>query len=303
MKQRITLIVLVITLMIVFAACGKTRQTENRIELYFGTVAGDHWDISNVKIEYDEVYLEKKMSGRTGKVFISTPIENFDSIAEKYGFSPSQMDPDNETTVFYHDETDGQNRSLLIWPTGRIRYKTGIPETYFETNLSIKDCVELSKEVLKKYSLTRYSFDNDYSVSTSSTTDTTDNKTTIIGYTVSLYFLLDGSTLYGGPRVNIQFNGNGEVVSLMYNRPDYVENGETKLESVKSILNRIKQGSIPMMYGLDEKPDRITIEDVELCYYSQTVEDNTEIVQPVYLFSAVGHYENEDLPFSICTFI
>ena len=115
----------------------------------------------------------------------------------------------------------------------------------------------------------------------------------------NLYFLLDGTSLYGEPRVTIQFNGNGEVVSIMYNMPDYVKGDVASIKSVSRILQSIQRGEVPVMYDLDSIPDRITIEDVELCYYSQTFEENVAIAQPIYVFNSVGHYENEEVPFRI----
>lgn len=300
MKYKLQFSIIIIVIMMTFsAACGQTGKTDTRRELFFGTVAGDNWDISDVRIDYDSNILEKKIPVEKSSVYVSTKIEDCSSIAEKFGFSASQICSGDDATVEYRSESGAGLKRLIIWPTGKIRYDTGVKETYYETIVSVEDCVELSKEVLKQYELTNNDFDKNYSVSTTMITDPEKNESKITGYTVSLFFQLAGSRLCGEPHVDIKFNGNGEVVSVMYYMPNYIEAGETKLVSISRILKKIQRGDVPVIYGLDDAPDRITIEDVELCYYSQRDENDMAVVQPVYLFSAVGHYGDEDLPFDI----
>ena len=300
MKLRIALICfMIITTLSLSSACEKIKKTETKFKIDFGTVGEDHWDISNVKLYYNADALGKKVPEKRGVVYMAFKTVNYEAIAEQFGFDVAHLYPSVDDTVEYYDESDLLKRRLLIRPTGKIRYDTGVEETSFETKVSKEYCAELSKEVLKKYGLTNQRFDSEWYYSERRLTDPADNQTKVIGYTVFLYFLLDGVKLYGEPRATVQFNGNGEVVSIMYNMPDYYEAEECELVSIRQALKSIAKGEIPMMYGLDEAPGRITIEDVNLCYYSQTFDDDTVVAQPVYVFSAIGHYGEEDMPFNI----
>ncbi|MBO7657846.1 MAG: hypothetical protein J6T65_00825 [Clostridia bacterium] len=300
MKLKVLFLVwVIIAAFMLLMACGKTNEPGTRYKIDFGAVGDDHWDISNVKMEYDDNVLEKKISGKTAYIYGSSKIENYDDIAGQFGFTAVQILPAVDDVVEYQDISDDRIRRLFIWPTGKIRYDTGVKETSFETKVNQNDCVEISKQVLEQYGLTSHMFDSEWNYSESRLTDPQDNKTTVIGYTVFLHFLLDGTSLYGEPRVTVKFNGNGEVVSIMYNMPDYVKGDVASIKSVSRILQSIQRGEVPVMYDLDSIPDRITIEDVELCYYSQTFEENVAIAQPIYVFNSVGHYENEEVPFRI----
>ncbi|MCR5694666.1 MAG: hypothetical protein K6G89_06815 [Clostridia bacterium] len=300
MKQRVLFVIWIITVtLMLLVACSNVNEDGTRFRIDFGAVEDDHWDISNVKMEYDVNALKKRISGDNAFVYVSSMVDNHDDIAKQFGFNTLQICPIVDEIIEYRDESENQMRRLLIWPTGKIRYDTGVEETSFETKVSKEYCAELSKEVLKNYGLTNQRFDSEWYYSERTLTDPADNQTKVIGYTVFLYFLLDGVKLYGEPRATVQFNGNGEVVSIMYKMPDYYEAGECELTNIRQALKSIEKGNIPMMYGLEEAPEKVTIEDVELCYYSQTFDVNTVVAQPVYVFSATGHYKEENRQFRI----
>ena len=300
MKLRIALICfMIITTLSLSSACEKTKKTETKFKIDFGTVDGDHWDISNVKLYYNADALGKKVPEKRGVVYMAFKTVNYEAIAEQFGFDVAHLYPSVDDTVEYYDESDLLKRRLLIRPNGIICYETGVAQTAFESKVSKDDCVELTKKVLKEYKLTDHSFDDECFFSERVLTDPSNNETKTVGYTVFLYFLLNGVKLYGEPRATVQFNGNGEVVSIMYNMPDYYEAGECELINIRQALKSIEKGNIPMMYGLEEAPEKVTIEDVELCYYSQTFDVNTVVAQPVYVFSATGHYKEENRQFRI----
>lgn len=298
MKLKITLVCLMIVALVFSVSCKRIEKTGMEFKIDFGS-PGEPVDISKIKISYDLRELENKISGKTAYIYGSSKIEKYDDIAEQFGFTALQILPAVDDVVEYQEISDDHVRRLLIWPTGTIRYDTGVEETSFETKVNQNDCVELSKQVLDQYGLTNHRFDSEWNYSERRLTDPQNNKTTVIGYTVILYFLLNGTRLYGEPRVTIQFNGNGEVVSIMYNMPDYYEAGECELTGIGQLLKSIKKGTIPMMYGFDEEPESITIEDIDLCYYSQTSGDNIAVAQPIYVLSAIGHYEDKDLKFNM----
>ncbi len=299
-KRFLTLLLVVLTLML-SAACSKHEITKSQYAIDFGEVASDHWNISNVKMEYKADELSKKIADKEKFVYISSEVENYESIAEKYEFTESQVFTKKEGLLSYHDETENGTRILMIESDGTITYFTGVKETFFETKVSEADCVELTKIALKQYGLTEKDFDDECYISTSCITDPVKNETMIIGYTVTVYFLLDDVKLFGEPRANIQFNGNGEVIYLMYCMPDFTKSETAKLLGVKRVLKLIEKGEMPVMCGLDtdDAPDKITIEDVDICYYSQTYDDGMQIAQPIYVFSAIGHFDNEEIPFTI----
>ncbi|MBO4261292.1 MAG: hypothetical protein J5921_01585 [Clostridia bacterium] len=299
-KRFLTLLLVVMTLML-SAACSKHEITKSQYAIDFGEVASDHWNISDVKMEYKADELSKKISGKEMFIYVSSKVKNYESIAEKYSFSEAQIDSFEDRLVYYKDEMEDYSRILMIWSNGKTSYSTGIKETYFETKVSEADCIELAKEALKQYGLTEKPFDDECYVSTSSVTDPVKNETKIIGYTITVHFLLNGAKLFGSPRAYIQFNGNGEVVTIMYNMPDFIESEPAKLLGVKRVLKLIEKGEMPVMCGLDtdDAPDKITIEDVDICYYSQTYDDGMQIAQPIYVFSAIGHFDNEEIPFTI----
>ena len=238
MKLRIALICfMIITTFSLSSAC---KKTETKFKIEFGTVGNDHWDISNVKLYYNADALGKKVPEKRGVVYMAFKTVNYEAIAEQFGFDVAHLYPSVDDTVEYYDESDLLKRRLLIRPNGIICYETGVAQTAFESKVSKDDCVELTKKVLKEYKLTDHSFDDECFFSERLLTDPSNNETKIVGYTVFLYFLLNGVKLYGEPRATVQFNGNGEVVSIMYNMPDYYEAGECEL--IRLFCHRTLQG-------------------------------------------------------------
>lgn len=290
---------LLIITSLLFASCESILKSGIRYDIDFGTITGDHWDISEIEVDYDVNILMKKIPQGSWNVYKSISIKDYAEIAGKFGFTENQIVSRDSDSVSYRAENDTQTRRLIVWSTGRFSYDTGTKQTSFETTLSKEDCIELSKDVIREYGLTSNMFDDECTVSETVLTTPSINESKITGYTIHLYFLFDGIKMLGEPRLNIKFNGNGEVVRIMYNMPDYQKIGPADIKTLEQALTSIEQGATPMMYGLDEAPNRISINDVELCYYSQSNESNEAIAQPVYLFSATGHYEYGDEPFNI----
>lgn len=299
--KRLLTALLVVLIIIIPAACDKIEKSESPYTIMFGDLMGPCWTLSDIRIQCKSNVLNKKLSDKKWFIYVSSKVENYEQIAEKFGFDESQIFMRDDSRLCYHDETEDVRRILSIDSDGEISYSTGIKETYFETKVREADCVELIKEVLKQYGLTEKTFSKECSVGESSVTNPAENETKTIGYTVTVYFMLDGVELHGDPRAYVTFNGNGEAVYMMYNMPDFIESGPAKLISVRQVLNSIRKGEISVMYGLDtdDAPDRITIEDVDICYYSQSFGD-IQVAQPMYVFSAIAHFKNEKIPFTIC---
>ena len=300
--QKTTYIILslLIVASMLLAGCKASVNNENEIryDIVFGDVP-DHWDISKVKIDYDIKSLKAKIPRGPWNVYKAITIEDYAEIAGKLGFSEDHIVSTYSDSVSYRDENDMRTRRLIVWSTGCFSYETGIKETTFETALSERDYIELSKEVIKEYGWRSDLIDDECTVSISMSTNPSINESKITGYTIHLYYLFDGKTMLGEPRLNIKFNGNGEVVTIWYYMPDFEKIGSADVKTLNQALTCIKDGNAPMAYGLEKAPDRITINDVELCYYSQRDANDEVYAQPVYFFDATGHYETGDEPFKI----
>ena len=70
MKQRVLFVIWIITVtLMLLAACSNGSEDGTGFRIDFGAVGYDHWDISNVKMEYDVNALKKRISGDNAFVY------------------------------------------------------------------------------------------------------------------------------------------------------------------------------------------------------------------------------------------
>ena len=280
----------VLLFLILMSSCTSSNDKNYSSKIEFENYA-DGFDISEIIIDFtDEQLIRDVISGfDNAYVYYNPKITDY-SVVEKFGFKIDEYEEKNGKRYYRKTENGEIIESLIIDQFGCFSY--GFPSRESlggkEYPFSEKETMEMGKTFLKEYGLWP---DNVSNVGRGTTTDIHDPQTdvtTIVKRGIRFFPKYENDVVGGGnTRIQVEFNANGELDSLIYNWREYESAAKAELISLDEAILRIKQGSAKLDHESEYIPNNIVIVSVKLSYWSICGNDSQTLMQPVYVFE--GH--------------
>ncbi len=288
-------VILIIALPLNLCGCSSEDAVVFGEEIKFPEGTDSQLD-ENATLTYNAKDLEAQLSGNKSYYVSFDPTPTDYSIVTKFGFDAENYNAYDDGERAYTAEGRDEDKYLRIEPNGRFSYKTGIKGTTFQITLSDQECYEIAKKFLEDNGLFLEEFGNKASVDEASALGSASEGHWVTALGVS--FLAQGK--YCDSRATVTINGNGEVISVIYNAKKFAQHKKVKLISIESAIELIRQNKALIDVGelysyTDLKFEKVSVQNRE---YEK--EDNSILVQPVYVFEGtVTATDGTAQPFAI----
>ena len=250
----------------------------------------------NATLTYNIKELEAQLSSNKSYYVSFDPTPTDYSIVTKFGFDTNDYKAYDDGERVYEAEGKDKTKSLYIEPDGRFSYYSGVKGTTFQIALSEKECYEIAKRFLVDNDLFIEEFGNKASVNEAEALGSASEGHRVTALGVS--FSSEGK--YCDSRATVTVNGNGEVISVIYNAKKYVQHKKVKLISIESAIDLIRQNKALIDVGELYSYTDLKFETVSVQNREYEKEDNSILVQPVYVFEGmVTATDSTTHPFAI----
>ncbi len=279
-KRTIALaIVFIISLPLISCSCSSDDSEVFGKEIMFPETTDGNLD-PNATLTYNVAELSSQIPRNKAYYVSYDPIATDYKIVSKFGFYVEDYKLYDDGGRSYTADGRDEDKSLRIETNGRFSYKTGIKGTTFQITLSDKECYEIAKKFLQDNGLFLEEFGNKASVDEASALGSASEEHWVTALGVS--FLAQGK--YCDSRATVTINGNGEVTSVSYNAKQFAQHKKAKLISIEKAFERIKENRALIDVGELYSYSVLNFEKVSISYWEYKSDDNSILVQPVYIF-------------------
>lgn len=278
-KRSLTLVLIAVLLLFSFVGCSSDEAAVFDEEIKFPEGTDSQLD-ENATLTYNAKELEAQLPSGAAYYVSYDPVPTDYAIAAKLGFDAEDFKTYDDGERVYEAEGKDKTKSLYIEPDGRFSYYSGVKGTTFQIALSEKDCYEIAKSFLMDNDLFLEEFGNKASVNEAEALGSASEGHRVTALGVS--FLAEGK--YCDSRATVTINGNGEVISVIYNAKKFAQHKKVKLIPIESAIERIKQNKALIDVGELYSYTDLKFETVSVKNREYAKEDNTVLVQPVYVF-------------------
>lgn len=247
---------------------------------------------NNTELVYNVEYLEEQITSEDYYVYTNPKLTDY-SIVEKFGFNINNYSLTNDGEERFY-EMDGRDDKKTLWidKFGCFIYDPGVSSPSIDMKLSAKECNKIAVDFLKNYGL--YSDEISHQRSVNESWNHTSKGSKLLGLGINFYLKKRGGT----GKILVKINAKGEVVYVMYNLREYDSKQQTDLISIEDAIKRFKEGNA--FIEVENPSKKLSIESVELSYYSQDSNEKNLLMQPVYIFSGTSKtYDGKTEPFAI----
>lgn len=294
-KRTLALALVTVLLLFTFVGCSPNDAAIFGEEIKFPEGTDSQLD-ENATLTYNAKELEAQLSSDAAYYVSYDPVPTDYAIITKFGFDAENYNAYDDGERAYTAEGRDEDKYLRIEPNGRFSYKTGIKGTTFEITLSEKECYEIAKKFLEDNGLFLEEFGNKASVDKASALGNASEGIRVTALGVS--FLAEGK--YCDSRATVTINGNGEVISVIYNAKKYAQHKKVKLISIESAIELIRQNKALIDVGELYSYTELNFEKVSVKNREYEKEDNSILVQPVYVFEGtVTAVDGTTQPFTV----
>lgn len=270
-----------LVLVMILTACDTKPENETTpilpYKIVFPVEATPTLSKSTIKT-YDMNDLASKLEGEKAYIYSNPQMTDY-SIVTELGFDVNHgsIDPDDPEVRWYQSGS----RELRIDQYGAFAYWTDVPDTWFEVPFSDKEAGRIAKDYLDQYDLWRDDF-IDFSMGYTTNLNAAEGEK-IVAKHVCFYQEIDGKDVTGTNRVIVEINGNGEVVHVNYSIRLYQNRQEVELISIEDAIAKIDSPGEAFI-GVQSTSRELVFEDVVIEYWSETLEYDFVVMQPVYRF-------------------